>query len=116
MPIRFKKYRHKAGGDRTFGAIRITEANMAELVATINKRGGSAFVTSGAKGKPKRIRIKQRNYGHNWGKVDWRVALVGDFIVRHDFKAGELNREKAATEFERVREDDFEASAELLKK
>lgn len=115
MAIRFKKYRHKAGGDRTFGALRITENNMTELVAYINKNGGSAFVTSGSKGKPKRIRIKQRNFGKNWGKIDWRVALVGDFILRHQFEAGELFREKKSVEFERVREDDFEAAAEAVK-
>ena len=115
MAIRFKKHKHRAGGDRRFGALRITENNMTELVAYINKNGGSAFVTSGAKNKAKRIRIKQRNYGNNWGKVDWRVANVGDFIVRHEFAAGELGREKKSIEFERVREDDFEASAELVK-
>lgn len=112
MAIRFKKYRHKAGGTRVFRALRITENNLSELVAYINKNGGSAFVTSGAKNKAKRIRIKQRNFGENWGKRDWRVANVGDFIVRHDFpkEAG-----LPPIEFERAREDDFEAAAELIK-
>ena len=114
MAIRFKKYKHKAGGDRTFRAIRITDRNLAELVAYICRNGGSAFATSGEGGKPVRIRIKQRNYGHNWGKRDWRVAKVGDFIVRHDFEPGDLDRVTKSVEFERVNEDQFEAGAELL--
>ena len=34
--------------------------------------------------RPARIRIKQLTYGKNWSKNDWRVAHVGDYIVRDE--------------------------------
>lgn len=81
MSIRFRKFRSEDGAFER-QAIKITEANIDEIVAHIQRHGGSAFVTKGAEGKPRRIRIKQRNFGRNWGKRDWRVAQVGDYIVK----------------------------------
>lgn len=81
MSIRFKKFRSEDGAFER-QAIKITEKNIDEVVAYIQRNGGSAFVTAGADGKPRRIRIKQRNFGRNWGKRDWRVAVVGDYIVK----------------------------------
>lgn len=122
MAIRFKRYQHTAGGTREFYAVQITEDNIIDLTNAINQMGGAAtghiFIPGKkhTKGRPARIRILQRNYGENWGKRDWRVANVGDFIVRHKFKAGEFHREKASVEFERVRKVDFEVMAEPYKK
>lgn len=117
MAIRTKEYRFTAGGSRRVRAIRITEKNLSELVAYIVRNGGAATGHNGdtASGRPARIRIKQRNYGHNWGKIDWRVAKIGDFIVRHDFKAGEHSRGTKSVEFERVKPAEFEATFELSK-
>lgn len=81
MSIRFRKFRSEDGAFER-QAIKITEKNIDEVVAYILRNGGSAFVTQGAEGKPRRIRIKQRNFGRNWGKRDWRVATVGDYIVK----------------------------------
>lgn len=109
MAIRTKKYRYNAGGDRRVRAIQITEKNLTEIVAYISRNGGAA---TGHLGRPEfkrpaRIRIKQRNYGETWGKVDWRVAEIGDYIVRYDFPKGEFYRDKGAIEFARVKARDF---------
>lgn len=126
MALRFKRYQHRVGGTREFYAVQITEQNIPEIVAAICKAGGAATghysippVKVGKKtkkGRPGRIRLKQRNYGYNWGKVDWRVANIGDWIVRHNFKAGELSREHASVEFERVKDVDFKVMAQPYKK
>lgn len=107
MAIRFKKYSAKSKG-YPVDAIRITEANLVEIVNYITKNGGAAtgHETVPAKGKaktrPGRIRLRQRNFGFNWGKQDWRVANVGDFIVRDGDR-------KNGYEFARVKDDQFEA-------
>lgn len=108
MAIRTKKYRFAAGGDRRVRAVRITEKNLPELVAYINRNGGAATGHQGntRSGRPSRIRIKQRNYGYTWGKKDWRVARVGDFIVRHDIQQEGFE----PIEFERIKDDIFEAT------
>lgn len=109
MVIRFKKYKDVDNGD-VIKAIRITEANVKELGYYINRQGGICLVTNSAGKKPYRIRVKQRNYGENWGKIDWRVANIGDYIIRHEFPNGEHHREKGALEFSRVRKSRFEAA------
>lgn len=116
MAIRTKKYRHKAGGTRHVRAVRITEKNLTELVAYINRNGGAATGHNGdtASGRPARIRIKQRNFGENWGKRDWRVARVGDFIVKHDF-SDEPVEGLPSIEFSRVKDDTFEDTFEEVK-
>lgn len=118
MAIRLKKYKHKAGGTRVVRAVRITEHNINELVLYVVRKGGAATGHNGdtASGRPARIRIKQRNYGENWGKKDWRVAKVGDFLVQYDLGGKEFAQIGFdPIEFGRVKEDDFEASFELVK-
>jgi hypothetical protein len=116
MAIRFKKYRHKAGGTRVFRAIRVTEKNIPELVAYICRNGGAATGHTGdtKSGRPPRIRIKQRTFGNGWTKRDWRVAKVGDFIVRYDHEDEIVNKGLNKIEYERVTEDNFEVAAELI--
>lgn len=117
MAIRFKKYKHRNDKNASvvFRAIRVTDKNIHELVDYIRRNGGQAFVTNAHDGKPMRIRIKQRTWGKTWFKRDWRVAEVGDFILRHDF--ANPNRfpinEKTLrkVEYERVKEDDFKSFA-----
>lgn len=128
MALRFKRFQHTAGGTREFYAVQITEQNIPEIVVAICNNGGAAtghysippVKVPGrkhpTKGRRGRIRLRQRNYGYNWGKVDWRVAEIGDWIVRHHFKAGELSCEKASVEFERVKAADFKVQAEPYKK
>jgi len=113
MAIRFKKYKAKGTGNDGLFAIRITDANIDEIAEYIKKNGGSAFVTSGAEGKPRRLRIKQRNFGENWGKRDWRVAVVGDFVSRRDVEP-EFRPVLGKLEFSRVKEDVFEATHHLV--
>lgn len=107
MAVRTKAVRDK-GSHKIVRSITITETNLKDIVEYITRNGGIAFATSGAGDKPVRIRIKQRNYGENWGKRDWRVAAVGDSIVRIDFAKGEDHREKAGAEFIRVKKANFD--------
>ena len=105
MAIRTKKFRH-LGTHQEVRAIQITEKNLTDLVAYICRNGGAATGHTGRtynvtpKGKsihrPARIRIKQFTFGHSWSKRDWRVAYIGDVIVRNDDDS-----------FERVKIDDF---------
>lgn len=114
MAIRFKKYQDKNRSVGPVKALRITERNLSELVAYITKNGGTAFLTKGSENKPVRIRIKQRNFGENWGKRDWRVANVGDFIVMEDV-APEFQEALGKREFFRAKDDTFEATHSLIK-
>ena len=114
MAIRFKKYKAKGPGNDGLYAIRITEANIDEIAEYIKKNGGSAFVTSGDEGKPRRLRIKQLNFGVNWSKRDWRVAVVGDFISRRVVESWGRKAHPKKFEFWRVKEDVFEATYHLV--
>lgn len=105
MAIRFKKYKSKL--DRSHVevmAVKVTEANIPELVEHICRRGGAATghitipAKKGGKVRPARIRLRQRNFGKTWGKRDWRVAEVGDYIIRTE--NDEFYRDKG-DEFER---------------
>lgn len=97
-------------------AVEITMANLTDLVWYICENGGGATGHLGdtASKRPARIRIKQRNYGENWGKYDWRVAKLGDYIVIHNFRAGTYGREFESMEFSRVKKADFERDAKPL--
>lgn len=116
MALRLKKYRFRGNGD-VVRAIRITEKNLAEIVDYINNQGGAATGHLGntRSGKKPRIRIKQRNFGENWGKVDWRVAYIGDFIVRDDYEREFKGVNTKYKDFSRVKDDIFEAAFELVK-
>ena len=118
MAIRTKKYRLKDDRTRQMRAIQITEKNLAEVVAYICRHGGAATGHLGntASNRPARIRIKQRNYGKNWGKRDWRVAKLGDWIVRHDFPKKEFAQIGFdPAEFERIPEWAFPGHYEEIK-
>lgn len=105
MAIRFKRYQDKNRLQEPVRAIKITETNIVDIVNYITKRYGAAtgHFTIPAKGKvkktrPGRIRLRQLNFGENWGKRDWRVANVGDYIVMvqdPDLKYPEFFRVKA---------------------
>lgn len=107
MSVRFKKYAHNGGTARPIRAIRLTENNIDAVAEYVCKNGGAAFVTQGAGGKARRLRIKQLNFGENWGKRDWRVAVVGDFVLYVE--------EDRVKDFFRMKEDHFEASHSLIK-
>lgn len=94
MAIRTKKYR-SVGGLLEVRAIKITEKNIEDLNEYILRNGGVATVRLArpAIKRPARIRIKQHTAGKTWSKRDWRVALIGDYIVRHE--DGEFARVKA---------------------
>jgi len=97
MAIRMKTFVTPDG--EYFRAIKITEKNLTELVAHIVRHGGAAtgHLARPEFKRPARIRIKQRNFGNHWGKVDWRVAKIGDWIVRTE-----------KNEFLRVKQQEFE--------
>ena len=100
MAIRTKKYRNQYA-NIDVKAIKITAANLTDIVAYICRNGGGA---TGHVGRPEfrrpaRIRIKQITSGATWVKLDWRVALVGDYIVR--YPAGDFARVKAV-DFDRI--------------
>ena len=117
MAIRFKKYRHTIDGTYEVKALQITEANIPDLVNHICRHGGAVTghlyippVKIGKiekKARKARIRIRQRNFGEHWGKLDWRVATVGDYILRHEING--------KYEFERVKGGDFESLTDLVK-
>ena len=85
MEIRTKKYRTESGLNEV-RAIKITEKNLADLVAYICRNGGEAtgHLARPQYRRPARIRIKQHTAGATWVKQDWRVALLGDWIVRYE--------------------------------
>lgn len=85
MAIRTKKYRLRLSPEEV-RAVQITAKNLTDLVDHICRNGGGATGHLGRPeyNRPARIRIKQRTYGRTWSKLDWRVALVGDYIVRYD--------------------------------
>lgn len=101
MAIRMKTLATPQG--EVFRAIKITEANLTDLVAFICRHGGAAtgHLARPEFKRPARIRIKQRNFGNHWGKTDWRVAKIGDWIVRTD-----------KNEFLRIKQLDFERTDE----
>lgn len=114
MAIRFKNYQDKNRKHSPLKALRITEKNIHELATYICKNGGAAFVTDSAGTKPPRIRLKQRNFGENWGKRDWRVARIGDFILM-DHVAPEHQEKLGKREFWRAKDDYFESTHDLVK-
>lgn len=109
MAVRTKKFEFTDGHGvkRTVRGVRITEKNIVDIVNYITRRGGAATGhvtipgTKVKKVRPGRIRLRQLNFGENWGKRDWRVANVGDAIIVHDLAEGRI-------EFERVKDIDFE--------
>lgn len=110
MAIRTKKFR-RIYTDQEVRAIQITTENLTDIVAYICRNGGAATghlgrsynVTRSGKAahRPPRIRIKQETHGighyGEWSKIDWRVAKLGDWIVRN-----------ADGSFERVKANEFE--------
>ena len=96
MSIRFRKYvvTHTAYDSDSIMAVKITLKNIPELVAHICTRGGAAtgHVGDTKSGHKARIRLKQHTFGKGWTKRDWRVARVGDYIVRT--KDGDYRRIK----------------------
>lgn len=94
MAIRTKKYKSHLAEVR---AIKITEKNLEDVVEYILRNGGAAngrLARPDFK-RPARIRIKQFTFGRTWSKKDWRVALVGDWIIRYE--DGSFARVKAGT-------------------
>lgn len=85
MAIRTKKY-WTSTQLGVYRAVQITEKNLIDLVSYIVRNGGIAtgHLERPEYKRPARIRIKQRNFGNHWGKIDWRVANVGDYIVRNE--------------------------------
>lgn len=85
MAIRTKKYFTSARLG-IYRAVEITDKNLTDLVAYICRNGGIATGHNGRPqyNRPARIRIKQHTFGKNWYKLDWRVAHIGDFIVRDE--------------------------------
>lgn len=85
MAIRTKKYWTSARLG-LYRAVQITDNNLADVVSYICRNGGIATGHNDRPefNRPARIRIKQKTYGKNWYKLDWRVARVGDFIVRDE--------------------------------
>lgn len=114
MAIRTRRYRNKFN-DRIVNAVQITDTNIVDIVNHITRNSGAAtghVTIPGSKVKkerPGRIRLRQRNFGENWGKLDWRVANVGDWIVRHEY---EIDGEKF-TEFYRVKAHAFPLDYEV---
>lgn len=102
MAIRTKEYRYKAGGNRRIRAIRITEKNISELVAFINRNGGKASERELKNGGQPRIDIYQVNHGPTHSRRGWRVAQLGDFIVKYENGT-----------FARIKDDVFEAEFAL---
>lgn len=96
MAIRTKKYTAVDGFVRV-RAVKITAANLTDLVAYICRNGSAATGHLGHPeyNRPARIRIKQWTHGANWSKLDWRVAKVGDWIVRGDGPYDAFYRVKA---------------------
>jgi hypothetical protein len=97
MAIRTKKYT-TVEGIIEVRAVQITAKNLAAVVQYIRNNGGGATGHLGRAeyNRPARIRIKQRTYGTTWSKLDWRVAKIGDYIVRY-----------SDNEFARVKAVDF---------
>lgn len=94
MAIRMKKYKSHLAEVR---AIKITEKNLEDVVEYILRNGGAAngrLARPDFK-RPARIRIKQFTFGRTWSKMDWRVALVGDWVIRYE--DGSFARVKAGT-------------------
>ena len=108
MAIRTKAYRSKAGGNREVRAVRISEKNWEELAAYIDRNGGianaSAYVTKDGDLLNHTIRVYQQNPNTKWKGRGWRVARVGDWIVKNE-----------EGEFSRVKDDVFEAEYALVK-
>lgn len=105
MTIRTKKFR-RIYTDQEVRAIQVTMNNLTDLVAYICRNGGAATGHIGRPefNRPPRIRIKQETSGlgrecRRWVKQDWRVARLGDWIVK-DVQTGTFERIKAA-DFER---------------
>lgn len=118
MAIKTKKYKHQVHGNVVRG-IKITEKNLTEVVLWINRNGGAATGHNGdtRSNRPPRIRIKQLNFGENWGKRDWRVAKVGDTIIRvdHEKHTNEYGTWPASTDFYRVKAEHFDDIYEDVK-
>jgi len=96
MAIRTKKFQHRVT-ESEVRAVKITEKNLEDVVDYILRNGGAANgrLARPEFKRPARIRIKQWNHGRKWAKKDWRVALIGDWIVRYE--DGTFARVKAGT-------------------
>ena len=117
LNVRWKRYISKRPyGPAHVRAVKITEKNLTDIVAYVCRYGGAATGHNFIPPKRRaRIRIRLRNYGETWGKRDWRVAELGDYIVMNEFKKGEFHREEDCKEFERVKGKDFERTFKLNK-
>lgn len=108
MAIRFKKYKN----DAEINAIKLTPRNVAEVVAYINKNGGTALdesvVVKGLNDRDGdylavKVAVVQKNvYGVGGTKVKKgvRKAFRGDLIVRTEIE----RNGKKAYEFSRVKD------------
>lgn len=85
MAIRTKKYFSNITG-RVVRVAKITDTNLTDLVAYICRNGGGAtgHFARPEFNRPARIRIKQITQGLTWSKMDWRVAHIGDYIIRYE--------------------------------
>lgn len=113
MAIRFNKYKDKSG--TVLKAIRINEKNVEELVAYINKNGGTAvdetrvFYSEDLKdGQYTAVKLSlvQKNKSRV-GKIyrGVRKAFAGDIIVRYEVFDEKLNG--LVYEFSRLKNEDF---------
>ncbi|AWN03301.1 hypothetical protein PBI_CAMILLE_54 [Microbacterium phage Camille] len=112
MAIRFRKYKNKHNNAELM-AIKLTPNNVAEVVAYINKNGGTALDESVLVKSPDlrdgeylavKVAVVQKNvYGVGGTKVKKgvRKAFRGDLIVRQEI---ELPNGKKGYEFSRVRD------------
>lgn len=98
MTIRFQKYKRTSRGD-VVQAIRLTDKNVAEVVAYVNKNGGKATnETVEFDGHfAVKVGITQRVWESGRIRKRIRKAFRGDFIVRN-------LREDGTYEFWRIRD------------
>jgi aryl-alcohol dehydrogenase-like predicted oxidoreductase len=97
MSIHTRKYK-SINRDEVARVVQIKEENLLGIVAYICRNGGAATGHNARPqfNRPARIRIKQLTQGKTWSKFDWRVALIGDYIIRYQDDT-----------FERVKAADF---------
>jgi hypothetical protein len=110
MAIRFRKYKNLKDRGTIVQAIKLTPNNVAEVVAYINKNGGTAIDESVLVKSPDlrdgeylavKLAIVQRNWVGGKIKKGVRKAFRGDLIVRNELETPVNGRKY---EFFRVRD------------
>lgn len=110
MAIRFRKYRNLKDQGTIIEAIKLTPNNVAEVVAYVNKNGGTILDESVLVKSPDlrdgeylavKVAIVQRNWVGGKVKKGVRKAFRGDLIARN-------KREDGTLEFWRIRDAGIE--------